>query len=121
MPTKSGTRLAGSVMVGAGSTLSAGADEDSPFSGTWLLTNPHTVSSVSTASRIRIAASRLRRLSRWLSSAGSFLGFSGSGCFMLRVSSWVYSEEERARNSCGTVWMRSTGLSRRPYCSTSET
>ena len=63
-------------------------------------------------------ASRPLMLSRWAFSSGWPTGVSG---FMVRPSSSVYSLEESACTSCGTVWMRSMGLSRRPICSTSDT
>ena len=50
----------------------------------------HTMSTSRMASRIRMAASRLRRLSRWVSSPGSFAAGAVSG-FIVRASSWVYS------------------------------
>ena len=77
-------------MLGSSGTLSGVVTDEAPCSGRWVLTKPQTASRVSTASKIRMAASRLRRLSRWVSSPGSFSAGAVSG-FMVRASSWVYS------------------------------
>ena len=77
-----------------------------------------------TLSRMTMPASRFRTLSSSVF-AGAFgscgAGAGGSSASMLRDNSSAYSRSERARKSCCTVWMRSTGLSRSPRYSVSET
>ena len=94
MPIKFGTRFCGTI-----TSLLAGSDSAADAAGRWMcwLSTLHSVSRMRMDSRITMPASSAFKLSRCSLRSGSCgavrTGVSG---FMVRVSSAVYSLEERA-------------------------